>query len=383
MRTIGGLVVNAWRGRTVCLVLAVVAALAHPGVVGAEAPGGDFAHQARTLYRTAACGTSGELPRDVPPQAVAAHCRRLAQDYAAYRAKWLDEAVPYLARLVPADVPRTVVYPFGGGDLVTALATFPDATDFTTISLEPAGDVRKVDRLSTHEWEQVLAMTRETLGILFAKAYNTSRTLRTVRSPLPEEMVDTMAALVLFGYEPVALRYFAIEADGTLRYLEPDAHGALDTSNMELAFRRIGDASAPVKHLHHVAANLNDRHLQQDPRVLAYLASKGSFAAMTKAAIHLLGSDDFSLLRGVLLAHVTWMISDDTGFLPRHARAAGFVQEGHGVYRGPSRYGTVRSDDAAELRKLFAHDEKLPFFAYGYTDASGNGHLIVTRKAPD
>jgi hypothetical protein len=361
--------------------VAAVAALASTAAVGGAAPGADYAHEAQILYRTATCGAAGDLPRDLPAPVVETHCRQLAKDYAAYRAKWLDEAAPYLAHLVPADVPRTVVYPFGGGDLVTALATFPDATDFTTISLEPAGDVRRVDRLSTHEWEQVLAMTRATLGVLFAKAYNTSKTLRTVRSPLPEELVDTMAALVLFGYEPVALRYFAIEPDGALRDLEPDARGALDTSNMELAFRRIGDPNAPVRVLHHIAANLNDRHLQQDPRVLAYLASKGRVAAMTKAAIHLLGSDDFALLREVLLKNVTWMISDDTGFLPRHARAAGFVQEGHGVYRGPSRYGTVRAEDAAELRTLFAREDKLPFFAYGYTDASGNGHLIVTRRA--
>lgn len=367
-------------GRTACIALAALAVLVQAVCTAAAAPGADYAQEARTLYRTATCGTSGELPRDLPAQAVEAHCRQLAKDYAAYRAKWLDVAVPYLARLVPADVPKTVVYPFGGGDLVTALATFPDATDFTTVSLEPAGDVRKVAHLSTRDWDQVLAMTRATLGVLFTKAYNTSKTLRTVRSPLPEEMVDTMSALVLFGYEPVALRYFAIQADGTLRYLEPDAQGALDTGNMELAFRKTGDASAPVKLLHHIAANLNDRHLQQDPRVLAYLASKGQVAAMTKAAIHLLGSDDFSLLRGILLTHVTWMISDDTGFLPRHARAAGFVQEGYGVYRGPSRYGTVRADDAAELKKLFATQEKLPFSAYGYTDASGNGHLIVTRR---
>lgn len=372
---------KTWRGRTASIAVAALVALVQAAVGGAAASAADYAHEAQALYRTATCGPVGELPRDLPPQVVEAHCRQLAKDYAAYRARWLDKAVPYLARLVPADVPKSVVYPFGGGDLLTALATFPDATDFTTISLEPAGDVRRVDTLTAREWEEVLAMTRATLGVLFAKAYNTSRTLRTVRSPLREEMVDTMAALVLFGYEPVALRYFAIEPGGALRSLEPDARGNLDTTNMELAFRRIGDASAPVKTLRHVAANLDDRHLQQDPRVLEYLATKGQVAAMTKAAIHLLGSDGFSLLRDFLLAHVTWMISDDTGFLPRHARAAGFEQEGHGVYRGPSRYGTVRAEDAAELRKLFAREERLPFFAYGYTDASGSGHLIVTRRA--
>ena len=42
----------------------------------------------------------------------------------------------------------------------------------------------------------------------------------------------------------------------------------------------------------------------------------------------------------------------------------------------------MKPEDVADLRKLFPHDEKLPFFAYGYTDASGNGQLIITRKGP-
>jgi hypothetical protein len=342
--------------------------------------GADFARQARLLYRVATCGQGEALPSGVSAETFDAHCRMLAKSYAEFRAKWLDRAVPYLARLVPQNLPRAVVYPFGGGDLVTALATFPDAEEFTTISLEPPGDVRKVDALTPAEWQQVLAMTRATLGVLFAKAYNTSATLRTVRAPLPEEIVDTMAALVLFDYEPIALRYFTIERDGSLHYLDGDARVGF-AGNMELVFRKTGDVNAAPKVLRHIAANLSDRHLRQDPRLLRHLEAKGSVVAMTKASIHLLASDDFSLLRAYLLAHMEWMISDDTGILPRHARAAGFVQEGHGIFNGPSRYGHVKPEDVNDLRKLFPHDEKLPFFAYGYPDASGHGHLIVTRKA--
>jgi len=343
--------------------------------------GTDFARQARLLYDAAACGKGDALPNGLTQAGLDRHCRLIAMAYAEYRTKWLDRAVPYLSRLVPPGLPRAVVYPFGGGDLVTALATFPKAEEFTTVSLEPAGDVRTVDAIPPAEWNHALAASRATLGVLLAKAYNTSKELRIARLPLPEELVHTMAALVLFDYEPVALRYFAIESDGSLRYLTADAHGVLATDNVELVFRKTGDPTAPSKVLRHIAANLDDRHLRQDPRVLRHLAAKGDVAAMTKAAIHLLASDDFSLLRGYLLDHMVWMISDDTGILPRHARAAGFIQEGHGIFKGPSRYGHVTRADAEDLRRLFPGDEPLPFFAYGYPDASGHGHLIITRKA--
>jgi hypothetical protein len=367
---------------TAYIALALVAALS--GAASSHASPGqgtDFARQATLLYDAAACGKGDALPKGLTPATLEAHCRLLATLYAEYRARWLDRAVPYLARLVPPGLPRAVVYPFGGGDLVTALATFPDADEFTTISLEPAGDIRTVDAISPAEWNHALATTRATLGVLLAKAYNTSKELRIARLPLPEELVHTMAALVLFDYQPVALRYFAIEPDGSLRYLEADAHGGLATSDVELVFRKAGDPTAQPKVLRHIAANLGDGHLREDPRVLKHLAAKGDVAAMTKAAIHLLASDDFSLLRGYLLDHMVWMISDDTGILPRHARAAGLVQEGHGVFKGPSVYGHVTPADADDLRRLFPRDEPLPFFAYGYPDASGHGQLIITRKA--
>jgi hypothetical protein len=362
--------------------LALVAALAAAGSArAAPGPGTDFARQARLLGRVAACGPGDDpMPSGLGRAVLEDHCRQLAAAYAVYRARWLDRAVPYLARLEPPDLPRAVIYPFGGGDLVTALATFPNADEFTTISLEPAGDVREIDAIPAGEWGRALATARATLGVMLAKAYNTSKELRTPHPPLPEELVHTMAALVLFGYEPVGLRYFAIEPDGSLRYLVPDAGGALATANAELVFRKAGDATAPPKVLRHIAANLSDRHLRQDPRLLRHLAAKGDVAAMTKAAIHLLGSDDFSLLRGYLLDHMAWMISDDTGIPPRYARPAGFVQEGHGTFKAPSIYGRVTPNDAADLRKLFPRDESLPFFAYGYPDASGHGHLIVTRR---
>ena len=50
--------------------------------------------------------------------------------------------------IVPKDVPSTVVYPFAGGDLSTALTVFPDAYDITRMSLEPAGDATALSHIA-------------------------------------------------------------------------------------------------------------------------------------------------------------------------------------------------------------------------------------------
>jgi len=110
-------------------------------------PGQDFVADARTLLRVAACGGDDMVPARFEAGAVDAHCKMLVREYDRYRARWLDVAEPFLQSIVPRGLPPVVVYPFGGGDLLTALATFPDATEFLTMSLEAPGDVRAVETL--------------------------------------------------------------------------------------------------------------------------------------------------------------------------------------------------------------------------------------------
>src|SRR4051812_11604911 len=48
------------------------------------------------------------------------------------RALYFDKGRTFFDKLVPADAPAAVVYPFGGGDLLSALVAFPNATEITT-----------------------------------------------------------------------------------------------------------------------------------------------------------------------------------------------------------------------------------------------------------
>ena len=114
---------------------ASVASVASSSSIGGapvpEAPleGLDFIDQARVLFRVAACGPTGEIPARFDAAVVGKHCSELEQAYDEYRKSWVDLAKPFLANLRPKDLPSAVVYPFGGGDVVTALATFPDAKE--------------------------------------------------------------------------------------------------------------------------------------------------------------------------------------------------------------------------------------------------------------
>ncbi len=353
----------------------------------------DFIEQARALFRVAACGPSGDVPAQLDKDVIAHHCADLARAYADYRKDWVDVAQPFIASLRPKDLPRVVVYPFGGGDLTSALATFPDANEITTISLEPAGDVRPIDRLARDRLAKELAAHRDHIERLFAKAHSRTDNLdKEAHTDLPGEILFALAALVVHGAEPVSLRYFRLRPDGSLAFVTQADIGAAQRSpkatrrlfeNAELRFRRVGDGGNPVQVLRHIAFNLDDEHLRADPALLAYLDHEGKVAAMTKAASHLLWSSHFSLIRGWLLEHTDWMVSDSTGIPPRFAKPAGFAQEAYGRFDGPAAFGLYNDGDARDFKALFKSEPSRDLaFRYGYPDKDGHAHMIVTARSP-
>jgi hypothetical protein len=354
----------------------------------------------KIMFRVGACGPTGDVPPRLDPAVIKRHCDELGRAYDEYRKSWVDVAKPYIAALEPKDLSKIVVYPFGGGDLTSALATFPDATEITTISLEPAGDVRPADRLAPERLAHELAVHRDHLERLFAKAHSRTDNLeKESHTDLPGEILFALAALVVHGAEPVSLRYFRLQPDGSVAYvtqadIDAQAHhpAALRAlfDDVELQFRYAradgADAGAPVQVLRHVAFDLDDAHLKGSP-LLSYLdreaskGSKGKVAAMTKAASHLLWNDHFSVMRGWLLEHTDWMISDSTGIPPRFADPAGFDQDTYGQFHGPALFGLYDDRDARDFKKLFASEpaRDLPF-RYGYPDKDGHAHMVVTRR---
>jgi hypothetical protein len=194
----------------------------------------------------------------------------------------------------------------------------------------------------------------------------------------------------------VSLRYFRVSSDGSLAYVtqgdmdaaahHPKALRAL-FDNAELRFRKAANPQAPVQILRHIAYNLDDAHLKDDPSLLASLGrvsakgANGKVATMTKAASHLLWNDHFGLIRGWLIEHTDWMISDSTGIPPRFAQPAGFSQDTYGTFDGPAPFGLFDDRDANDFKHLFASEPTRDLsFRYGYPDRDGHAHMIVTHR---
>jgi len=312
-----------------------------------------------------------------------------------YRRHWLATAMPFLAGVVPADVSRQVLYPFGGGDLMSALATFPSAETITSVSLEPSGDARRPAQLDTAGWTEALADVRLNLQHLFAVSHSKTVNLRRgAKAALPAEVAFALVALSLHGQEPVGLRYFRWGPNGQINYLperdnDPGLGGPPEDkafAHVEISFRPRapatpgGEAAAALRFYRHIAANLDDAHFKEDPGLGLLLTGAGPSAALIKAASYLLWSPAFSRIRDFLASHADWMISDSTGLPPSVAEAAGLSQEVWGQF-----HGTFFPANALRTREMVALWQAAPLrplpMMFGYPDNDGHPHMMVTRRA--
>ncbi|MCE9576470.1 MAG: hypothetical protein K8W52_25195, partial [Deltaproteobacteria bacterium] len=365
--------------------------------------GTDYAAQVKTLFHVGACGGD---PVDDPrfdKRLVKSHCEEMQDNFRSYKKAWADQAKAFIAALRPANLPTTVVYPFGGGDLSSALVVYPDATEITTISLEAAGDVRTIDSVKKNKMRAELDEIAHNVQRLYKSAHSTTKSLQAVsHATLPGTIVFALSALAVHDMEPLSLRYFDIEPDGSLSYLDDaeldrravaladkakehktDPHFWYEQTsafaNVEITFRPRSQPDAAPRVYRHIVANLDDTHMNADRRVITHLETKGKVAVMTKAASFLLWYDDFTNIRNYLLGHIAWMISDASGIPPSYAGPAGFEQITYGEFTGPY-FNKDEKHTQREFIKLWKDQEhrKLPF-RFGYPDIAKHNHLMITR----
>jgi hypothetical protein len=362
-----------------------------PSSSSLESPGGhDFTPEARALLAVGACA---DLP---PPEGfdaklLAKHCDVIKKAQEDYLAQWVKPAHGFFTAHVPNDIPKKVVYPFAGGDLSTALTVYPDADEITTISLEPAGDPRALGHLKGGELDRALQQVQYELKFLYRVNFsNTINMIDAMREgSLPTQLIFGLSALKLHGYEVVSLRYFRLEPNGAIHYLDDGEVAAAPSpvkaraqarnhifSNAEVQFRKPGGRIQVYRHLQQ---NLDNEHLKADPRTLKHLEAKGTIAGMTKAASYLLSWDSFSMMRDYLTGHATWMVSDATGVAPKWGKPAGFEYETYGAFVGPhiQAGGSIAKDWRVEFE---AEPKRDLGFRFGYYDKHNANHLIIMKR---
>ncbi len=174
--------------------------LAAPSIARAD-EAAELVDEAKELLIVGACADG--TPAKIKPESFAAHCKAMKKMQAEYKGSWQANATAFFAEHTPKNIPKTVVYPFAGGDLASALAVFPDADEITTIALEPAGDPRALAKLSEKEVGKQLELSAKGMDLLYRRNYShPSDMIDFMRgAKLPTQLIFSLSALSLYGYE--------------------------------------------------------------------------------------------------------------------------------------------------------------------------------------
>ena len=361
-------------------------------------PARDFIQEGRILYRVVACSGDSALPAGIGEDVVQAHCAQMKPMMDFYRHSYLPKVRKFLGGWIPAGSPEIVVYPFGGGDLLSALTAYPNASEVTTLSLEHVADPTRFATLKPEEMKVSLQLLRKrVIGLLKFSDSKTDSLQELQRGGLSGQLAFFLIGLAVHGFEPVSIRYFQFAPDGKLVYLSradieslsaqqakklrfsataPDFSAAF--SNAEITFRPLDPAQGKETRVHrHIAADLSNAHLPAP--LLLHLGQKARIAAMTKAASYLLWRNEFSFIRDYLLKNMDLMVSDSTGIPPEFARKAGFVQETAGQFSGSFLGASAKHNQ--DFRDLWTqHPGRSIDFRFGYLDKSLRGHLLLTKR---
>ncbi|MDA8021036.1 MAG: hypothetical protein MPN21_26660 [Thermoanaerobaculia bacterium] len=287
---------------------------------------------------------------------------------------WSEET---LAELPDPDA--TLLYPFGGPDLVTALSFFPDARSYLLVGLEAPGRLPLPEKFSGTALADDLAKLRGAFGSMAQSGYF-------VRTQIDRGVTDgafdgvlpiLLICLVRGDQVPVAVEYVSFDRDTQeLRSLPSEQTKA---SAVRVLFRSRSGEQGATRSVYYFAQDLSNRGLHADDPFAELLRRQESLNVYMKAAEYLLHTSDFLQFRKILLSESQLILQDDSGVPIRHFTSNRWQLRFYGSYTDVlAAYKPFYQED---LAAAFAKQTTPLPFRIGYgASGDGGGMILATRN---
>ncbi|MCU0795164.1 MAG: hypothetical protein MUF31_04430 [Akkermansiaceae bacterium] len=252
----------------------------------------------------------------------------------------------------PLGNPNTVVYPFGGPDILHANSMFPTATTYVLLGLE---DVGAVPDLASSDPTPLLGRLRTVLNEPLRYGYYITEQMR-VAPPATHIMMTTLA---LSGAEISSVS--GIDAAGR--------------PGVEIRYRTAGGTS---KRAIYVKADLSNRGF--DSSLQGWLSRYSGDAAYFKAASYLPHDGNFSAVRDWVLANCRSVLQDDSGIPFRYYDSSKWETTLLGGYTSPIPvFSKFRQSDLASAYAAAGSVPQIPFGS-GYHLRASEANLQIHRR---
>ena len=172
------------------------------------------------MFRIAACGNDAPIPERYEQATIDAHCDRMRGIYDSYRKAWVDEAQAVHREAAPEATSddRRVSVRRRRSVVRADRVSRRDRASRRSRSKPPATFARST-RSTRSGSSYDLKTIAENIRRLYHAAHSTTKSLQqSSHSELPGTIMFALAGLAVHGIEPVQMRYFDIETDGSLPY---------------------------------------------------------------------------------------------------------------------------------------------------------------------
>ena len=261
--------------------------------------------------------------------------------------------------------PKTLVYPFAGGDFYYSHMFFPKQDTVIMVGLEPVGYLFDIDTANPVKLEKYLTNLEHSLyyphKLGFFRTF--SMEVDFTKGYLNGTIHTCLYYMAKFGYKIEYIKAFDINETGnTMREVE------LGTKPHKRAGIKIGfkakDGSGNVKELIYISGDLSDKGLtngNKNTGLYNFLNSRKQIVSFYKAASYLMHKSDFLKIRGLMTRNSKRILQDDSGVPYSVLKSTGFQVTVLGEYTRTIQlfWSRVQKDMKAEYATK--KPAKLPF----------------------
>jgi hypothetical protein len=321
-----------------------------------------------------------QLPPSSPLAALqdSSEYRQHAREYAAQWYRYDDlYFAPMRSWAATELVPRIgqtsqVTYMFGGPDLVSALALFPEAKLYALGGLEPVGKLTNPLSLTPEELHASLAMLRKSTEVIMNFSHFITKDMKTeLAASHFQGVFPIMLVFLSFTDARIDLaERLSLQRDGTL------APGEVSGGQPALRVVFRPAPGVPPAEVVYLQANLADSALKSNPAILEWLKSRGRATGYLKAASYLMHTGGFTTIRDFLLGHSSAIVQDDSGIPLSVFQARDWRVIHFGNYTTPLEIFSKYNQSA--LRSVYGVAAGFPLpFGFGYRWQRGESTLLI------
>ncbi|MBL7811813.1 MAG: hypothetical protein JNL57_06275 [Bacteroidetes bacterium] len=222
---------------------------------------------------------------------------------------WVKEA-----KLERENEPRTLFYPFAGGDFYYANLFFPNQDTTIMIGLEPGGSIFMPDSVKPATLATYYSNLQHSMFFPHWLGFFRTKSMAVDfnKGPLNGTLHTCLFYLAQGGYSLHYIEHFNLDKDGReTDVVQAAQHGR----GKKYTAYRIGYSKpgSPVRQLVYFSYDASNENMKARPNLLNWLNRRGKVVTFFKAASYLMHYDMFSTVRNFVNNRSTRLLQDDSG----------------------------------------------------------------------